>query len=52
MVFPDYRPRRLRRNPQLRSLIRETRLSPEQLIYPIFVMPGKGKREEIPPCSA
>ncbi|PLX49018.1 MAG: porphobilinogen synthase [Desulfobulbaceae bacterium] len=48
MVFPDYRPRRLRRNPQLRSLIRETRLSPEQLIYPIFVMPGKGKREEIP----
>ncbi|MDR9501754.1 MAG: porphobilinogen synthase [Desulfurivibrionaceae bacterium] len=48
MVFPEYRPRRLRRNPQLRSLIRETRLSPEQLIYPLFVVSGKGRREEIP----
>ncbi|MFZ5759167.1 MAG: porphobilinogen synthase [Thermodesulfobacteriota bacterium] len=47
MVFPDYRPRRFRRNPQLRSLIRETRLSPEQFIYPLFVMPGKGIRQEI-----
>ncbi|MFZ5766932.1 MAG: porphobilinogen synthase [Thermodesulfobacteriota bacterium] len=47
MVFPDYRPRRFRRNPQLRSLIRETRLSPEQFIYPLFVMPGKGVRQEI-----
>ncbi len=47
MVFPEYRPRRMRQNNNLRSLIRETRLSPEQLIYPIFVMPGKGKREEI-----
>ncbi len=48
MVFPEYRPRRLRRNAQLRSLVRETRLSPEQFIYPLFVMPGKGKREEVP----
>ncbi|MCB2181197.1 MAG: porphobilinogen synthase [Desulfobulbaceae bacterium] len=48
MVFPDYRPRRLRRNVQLRSLIRETRLSSEQLIYPLFVIHGKGVREEIP----
>ncbi len=48
MVFPEYRPRRMRRNAQLRSLIRETRLSPEQLIYPIFVKPGKGIREAIP----
>jgi porphobilinogen synthase len=48
MVFPEYRPRRMRRNPQLRSLVRETRLSPEQLIYPLFVMPGKGKREAVP----
>jgi len=47
MVFPEYRPRRMRQNENLRSLIRETRLSPEQLIYPLFVMPGKGKREEI-----
>ncbi|MEN8141573.1 MAG: porphobilinogen synthase [Thermodesulfobacteriota bacterium] len=48
MVFPEYRPRRLRRNPQLRSLIRETRLSVEQFIYPLFVMEGKGKRESVP----
>lgn len=48
MVFPEYRPRRLRRNETLRALIRETRLSAAQLIYPLFVMPGKNKREEIP----
>ncbi len=48
MIFPDYRPRRMRRNVQMRSLIRETRLSPEQFIYPLFIMPGKGVREEIP----
>jgi len=47
MVFPDYRPRRFRRNAQLRSLIRETRLSPEQFIYPLFIMPGKGLKEEV-----
>jgi porphobilinogen synthase len=48
MVFPEYRPRRMRQNETLRSLIRETRLVPEQMIYPLFVMPGKGKREQIP----
>ncbi|MFH2124696.1 MAG: porphobilinogen synthase [Pseudomonadota bacterium] len=48
MVFPEYRPRRLRRNETFRSLIRETHLSASQLIYPLFVMPGKNKREEIP----
>ncbi|RJX20506.1 MAG: porphobilinogen synthase [Desulfobulbus sp.] len=47
MVFPEYRPRRMRRNETLRALIRETRLSPDQLILPLFVMPGKGKREEV-----
>jgi len=47
MVFPEYRPRRLRQNEAFRSLIRETHLSPAQLIYPLFVMPGKGKREAI-----
>jgi len=47
MLFPDYRPRRLRRNENLRALIRETALAPSQLIYPLFVMPGKGKREEV-----
>ncbi|HBT97822.1 MAG TPA: porphobilinogen synthase [Desulfobulbaceae bacterium] len=47
MVFPEYRPRRLRKNAAFRSLIRETRLDAGQFIYPLFVMPGKGKREEI-----
>jgi porphobilinogen synthase len=47
MVFPEYRPRRLRQNENLRALIRETHLSPAQLVYPIFIMPGKGKKEEI-----
>jgi porphobilinogen synthase len=48
MVFPEYRPRRMRQNETLRALIRETRLSPEQLILPLFVMPGKGRHEEVP----
>ena len=47
-MFPEYRPRRLRRNEQFRSLIRETRLSSEQLIYPLFIQPGKGIREPVP----
>jgi len=47
MVFPEYRPRRLRQNEVFRSLVRETLISPSQLIYPLFVMPGKGVREEI-----
>jgi len=37
MVFPEYRPRRMRRNKTLRGLIRETTLSAEQLIYPLFI---------------
>ena len=47
MVFPDYRPRRLRRNEVFRSLVRETLITPANLIYPLFVMPGKGVREEV-----
>ncbi|MFV0437649.1 MAG: porphobilinogen synthase [Desulfopila sp.] len=47
MVFPEYRPRRLRRNNTLRGLIRETHLSADQFIYPLFVKPGKKVREEI-----
>lgn len=41
MDFPVYRPRRLRRNERLRSLMRETALSPHHLVYPLFVCPGK-----------
>jgi len=47
MVFPEYRPRRLRKTAAFRSLIRETRLDAGQFIYPLFVMPGKNKRQEI-----
>lgn len=47
MVFPEYRPRRMRRNKQLRSLICETRVSVEQLVYPLFIMPGKNIKEPI-----
>ena len=41
------RPRRLRANPQLRALVRETRLHAAQLIAPIFVVSGRARREEI-----
>lgn len=42
------RPRRLRKNETIRSLIRETKLSVEDFIYPIFVQEGTGIKEEIP----
>ena len=41
------RPRRLRANPQLRELVRETRLHAGQLVAPIFVVSGRHRREEI-----
>src|ERR1051325_8131250 len=47
MAFPATRLRRLRQNEQLRSLVRETRLSPENLVYPLFVCPGEGVRKEV-----
>jgi len=47
MVFPEYRPRRLRKNESMRALIRETQLNPAQFVYPVFIAPGKNKREEI-----
>lgn len=47
MSFPAERPRRLRRTERLRSLVRETRVTPEQLIAPLFVTPGRGLRREI-----
>jgi len=46
-MFPVQRPRRLRRTDALRSFVRETRLTPEGLIYPLFVCPGQGVRKEI-----
>jgi porphobilinogen synthase len=46
-VFPEERPRRLRRTARLRAMVRETRLTPEHLVYPLFVTPGEGVRQEI-----
>jgi porphobilinogen synthase len=48
MRYPQYRPRRLRRNEPLRRLVQETDLSPRHLVYPLFVVPGNGIRREIP----
>src|ERR1700682_3326149 len=45
--FPHARPRRLRRTPTLRRMVRETRLSVDGLIYPVFVVPGADVKEEI-----
>jgi len=47
MLFPDYRPRRLRQNPAFRRMIRETRLSVDDFILPLFVTHGKGIQEPI-----
>ena len=39
--------RRLRKTPALRALVRETRVSAQQLVYPVFVVPGSGVKSEI-----
>jgi porphobilinogen synthase len=46
-MFPTTRPRRLRRTPALREMVRETRLAPTDLVYPLFVRHGKGVKAEI-----
>ena len=43
-----HRPRRLRKNEALRSLVRETRLAADDLVLPLFACPGKNVRREIP----
>ena len=47
MPFPIHRPRRLRRTPAIRSLVRETQLQPSNFIFPLFVVEGEGIRKEI-----
>ena len=47
MAFPIDRPRRLRRTERMRGLVRETTLSRGDLVYPMFVGPGRGVRQEI-----
>ena len=47
MAFPVTRLRRLRRTSQLRDMVRETRLTPEAFVYPMFVCPGEGVRKAV-----
>jgi porphobilinogen synthase len=47
MFQPVYRPRRLRANENIRRMVRETKLSPDDFIYPLFVTHGKGVKKEI-----
>jgi porphobilinogen synthase len=47
MLFPDYRPRRMRQSEAFRRMIRETRLTPDDLILPLFAIDGKGVRNPI-----
>jgi porphobilinogen synthase len=46
-MFPIHRYRRLRSNPVIRKMVRETSVSPDDFIYPLFVTCGKGIRKEI-----
>ncbi|MEM9269226.1 MAG: porphobilinogen synthase, partial [Pseudomonadota bacterium] len=46
--FPLSRPRRLRQSPWIRDMVAENRLSPADLIWPVFVRDGEGVREPIP----
>ena len=48
MLFPDYRPRRLRQSAGLRRMIRETNLTVDDLILPLFVIDGKDVKNPIP----
>lgn len=47
MQFPEYRGRRLRKNENFRRLVRETHLSVDNLVYPLFAIPGKGVKKPI-----
>lgn len=47
MKFPQYRPRRLRKDPLFRKIIRETHLRTDDFILPLFVRPGKGVKQPI-----
>ena len=42
-----HRPRRLRRTDSIRRLVRETRLTPDCFVYPLFVCDGEGVRREV-----
>ena len=46
-MFPEYRPRRIRRTESLRAMVRETDIALSHLIYPLFVVPGKAVKQPI-----
>ena len=48
MLFPDYRPRRMRMNENLRRMVRETQLDVDDLILPLFAVEGKNVKNPIP----
>jgi porphobilinogen synthase len=48
MLFPDYRPRRLRQNEAFRRMIRETNLTTSDLILPLFTIGGRDVQNPIP----
>ena len=45
--FPSSRPRRLRRDEFTRNLVREHRVTPHDLIYPVFVLDGQNQRQQV-----
>lgn len=47
-AFPATRMRRIRKNDKLRSMVRETQLTTDHLIYPVFVLPGQNQSQDIP----
>src|ERR1700719_4337811 len=47
MGFPQQRPRRTRQSDVWRRMVRETRLTPDALIYPLFVVPGRAVRHPV-----
>jgi porphobilinogen synthase len=47
MYYPVFRPRRLRQNDTFRRLVRETHLNIDDLIQPLFVVHGRGVRQEV-----
>ena len=46
-MFPINRPRRLRSSPQLRRMVQETVVTPSDLIYPLFAVPGSSVANEV-----
>ena len=48
MLFPDYRPRRMRQNEAFRRMVRETHLNVDDLILPLFATHGKDVKNPIP----